>query len=533
MSAAAKMPAGESASTHHGPIRGGLALSPCKEQSTRQPSRRPALPEQLILPLRQHIGSPATAVIKRGQRVLKWQLLATPPDYSSVPLHAPTSGVVRAIESRPVPHPSGLAATSIVIDVDGDDRSIDPMPALTDVDTEPMLLRQRLRNAGLVGLGGAAFPAAVKLDAGTGQNIDLLIINGAECEPYISCDEMLMRELPAQVIEGAGIMRRIVSAGRCIIAIEERNALALAAMNKALQDAPGQDMEIRVLPTHYPIGGEKQLIQVLTGREVPDHCIPAQIGIICQNVATAAAAAQAVSGGQPLISRYVTVTGQGVAEPANLDALIGTPIPHLVQTCGGYTSHADRLIMGGAMMGFAVADDDIPVTKASNCILIASIAELAPVVPAMPCIRCGDCIEACPAGLLPQQLYWHSRAKDLDAARDYHLFDCIECGCCAAVCPSRIPLVQYYRFAKTAIRARERDLDKAEMARQRYQSRQHRLQRDTLASEDRARRRRQALQHGGGEEHKRAVIESALARARQRRQRGTGSRPPAEQAEEP
>jgi electron transport complex protein RnfC len=512
------------------PFHGGLQLDDHKSESTRDPIARAQLPAQLILPLQQHIGASAKPLVKPGEAVLKGQPIAQADGYVSAYLHAPTSGTVTAVERRPVAHPSGLSAPCVVITPDRQEAWGELPPPLTNfLAIDPAQLRRRVRESGIVGLGGAAFPSAVKLNPGPISRIDLLILNGAECEPYITCDDMLMREHPRRVVDGLLIMRYILQVKEVIIGIEDNKREALRALESALAEIGPQAQHIRLqqVPTVYPAGGEKQLIKVLTGKEVPSNGIPAEIGIVCHNVGTAVAVFDAVVEGRPLISRNVTVTGDGIRRPRVLEALFGTPVAELVRQCGGYTAAARRLILGGPMMGFALSDDEVPITKGANCILATSAIPFTSTEPALPCIRCGACTEVCPANLLPQQLYWHTRAKELDKAQDYHLFDCIECGCCAAVCPSRIPLVQYYRFAKTEIWAQERDKAKSDIARQRHEMRVARLEREKQERAAKLRRKKTALdrsaQSDDPQESKKAAIAAARARAKTKRAKQTAS----------
>jgi electron transport complex protein RnfC len=497
-------------------FHGGLHLPEHKAESTGTSIAGVRLPKRLILPLQQHIGEPAELAVEVGQRVLKGQVIARASGYVSVPIHAPTSGTVVDVGDHPVPHPSGLSAPCVTIEPDGQDEWIQTQPIQDYRELDPSALRNRIREAGIVGLGGAGFPSFIKLNPGARGQVETLILNGAECEPYITCDDMLMRERPAEVLEGARIMRHALHAARCVIGIEDNKPEAYAALREALRQAGDDSIDVVQVPTIYPGGGEKQLIRVITGKEVPSHGLPLDVGIVCHNVATAAAVCGAVEQGRPLISRTVTVTGHGVHTPQNMEVLIGTPISELIEWAGGYTKHVSRLILGGPMMGFTLTHDDLPVIRTTNCILAAGATEAPEPPPAMPCIRCGACAEVCPALLLPQQLYWFSRAREFDKTQDYHLFDCIECGCCAYVCPSHIPLVQYYRFAKTEIWAQEREKRKADQARRRHEFHLERLAREKAEREERMRKKKAALKKPaeGAADPKKAAIEAALNRVK-------------------
>lgn len=500
-------------------FHGGLELPGHKHESTGRPIAQTSLPPQLVLPLQQHIGEPAEAAVEPGDRVLKGQLIASASAYVSVPMHAPTSGTIAAIENRPVPHISGLSAPCIVIDVDGRDEWIQHAPIENYQQLDPSALRNRIRDAGIVGLGGAGFPSFIKLNPGPEHKIDILVLNGAECEPYITCDDMLMRERADQIIAGAIIMRHALQARVCIIGIEDNKPEALAAMHKAGKDVDGID--IMEIPTVYPAGGEKQLIKVLTGREVPGNALPASIGIVCHNVGTAAAVNRAIHHGEPLISRIVTMTGSSIEHPGNLEVLFGTSFDHLLAQCGEMLSDNETVIMGGPMMGFPVHTTKVPVTKTTNCILAGTSNDFSRAGHAMPCIRCGRCAEVCPVKLLPQQLYWHARARNFDHTQDYNLFDCIECGCCAYVCPSNIPLVQYYRFAKTEIWSQERERRKADIARERHEFRLMRLDREKQERAERLKKKREAANAAAGSDAqaaKKAEILAAMERVKAKKQ---------------
>jgi electron transport complex protein RnfC len=343
-------------------------------------------------------------------------------------------------------------------------------------------------------MGGAAFPTSVKVNPALHQPVRTLVVNGAECEPYISCDDMLMRERSDLIARGASILMHLLHARECLIGIEDNKPEAVEAMRLAVARSDvAEAAHVCVIPTLYPSGGEKQLIRILTGKEVPTDGIPAQIGILCQNVATLAAVAEAVLEGKPLISRYVTLSGRGIREPRNLEVLIGTSIGDLIQSAGGRAGQTGKLVLGGPMMGFSLGSDQVPITKAANCVLALTMDEAPEPGPALPCIRCGKCAEVCPASLLPQQMYWYARSKDMEKVQEYNLFDCIECGCCAQVCPSRIPLVQYYRYAKTESWAREQEKRAAERARARHEARDARLARLDQERKAKLRKKKEAL----------------------------------------
>ena len=496
-------------------FHGGLHLPDHKAPANEPPIERLATPPRLTLPLSQHIGEAAEPLVKVGERVLKGQMIARAKGLVSAPIHAPTSGTVARIAELPVPHPSGFPAPCIVIESDGEERWIDHQGLADWRAQSPGVLHELIRNAGIVGLGGAGFPTFIKL--GQGHPVATLILNGAECEPYISCDDRLMRERAVEVVEGAKILLHTLGAERCLIGMEENKPEARQAMIEAVAGDPeAKAVEVISVPTLYPTGGEKQLIKVLTGREVPSQGLPSDVGVVCQNVATAAAVQRAVVFGEPLIARIVTVAGAGVAAPRNLEVPLGAPMAALVAHCGGYTGEAAKLVMGGPMMGYALPDDALPVTKTCNCVLVPSLDEMPDPAPAAACIRCGRCAEACPAQLLPQQLYWYARAKDFDKAQDYSLFDCIECGCCAYVCPSHIPLVHYYRYAKTEIWGQERDKRKADQARRRHEAHLARKEREQAEKAARMAQKKAALKSGGdsGEDAKKAAIQAALERAK-------------------
>jgi len=493
-------------------FHGGIVMAHHKRLCTTEPIRAAALPGTLYVPLSQHEGQPAEPLVTAGDRVLKGQPIGAAGGWLSAPVHAPSSGKVRAVEDHAVPHPSGLPAPCIVIDTDGEDRwgehaGIDWHSA------EPETIRERLFESGVVGLGGATFPSHVKLTPGDDGPVHTLIVNGAECEPYIACDEMLMRERADDIVLGARVLQRACGATDILIAIEDLRPEIRESMERAVHADGGTDLKLALVPTVYPEGGEKQLIQVLTGLEVPAGGLPLDLGLVCMNVATAVAAYRAAEHGEPLISRIVSVTGQGIREPCNFEALIGTPLSELAAQAGGYGENVTRLIAGGPLMGFALASDQVPVTKATNCVLALRDEQVRRPQPQMPCIRCMECVRVCPAQLLPQQLYWHAEAHEFEKSRDLGLFDCIECGCCAMVCPSQIPLVDYYRFAKSELRAAEADRHRADHARRRHEARQARLARQEAEREQRLRKKKEALERRPRGDRQ-SEIRAAVARAR-------------------
>ncbi|HLO64790.1 MAG TPA: electron transport complex subunit RsxC, partial [Azonexus sp.] len=392
-------------------------------------------------------------------------------------VHAPTSGTVIEVGLYPAAHPSGLTAAAVVIEPDGEDRWIERQP-IDYAALEPEAVREMLREAGVVGLGGAVFPTHGKLTASKTVPMEEMVINGAECEPYITCDDLLMRERAEEVVRGAGVFRDLLKPKKVLIGIEDNKPEAIAAMTaavKALGDA-FKEFEVIAVPTRYPAGGAKQLIRVLTGKEVPASKRSTDLGVQCFNVATAYTAWRAVAHGEPVISRLVTVTGN-VGEPCNWEVLIGTPMDELLRI-GQPKPDTDGIIMGGPMMGFLVPDHKAPVVKATNCLIAHSPTLFPPKPPEMPCIRCGECARACPHELQPFEMYWFARAKNFGKTQEYAIFDCIECGCCSYVCPSRIPLVQYFRFAKSEIWARERDKQAADSAKGRFEFKQLREERE-------------------------------------------------------
>lgn len=484
-------------------FHGGLDLPGHKAESTAGGLRRLPPPARLYLSVLQHAGLPAGPCVAVGDAVARGQRIAIAEGASGADLHSPVAGTVLAIEDRTLPGTAGIEVAHIVIEP-SPDGPVQALPALPE-DADADSLRARIREAGVVGLGGAGFPTAGKLAAARAT----LVINGAECEPWIACDDALLREHADEVVHGARLMARASGASRALLAVEDSMREAIAACGEAVQSHGQGEVELVVVPTRYPEGGERQLIQVLTGLEVPRGGLPRDIGVIVLNVGTVRAAWRAVVLGETLFERVVTVTGPGVAKPGNFVVPLGTRVCDLVEHAGGYTPAARRLMLGGPMMGTALPHDDFAIGKTHNCVLVLGEAELRRGDDEMPCIRCGDCASACPSRLLPQQLLWQARAARLDDARGQGLFDCIECGCCDLVCPSHIPLTQQFRLAKGELLARDADAANAEAARLRFENRRERLERESREREERLAARKAAASPD--------AVAAALERARAKR----------------
>ncbi|MGC2165401.1 MAG: electron transport complex subunit RsxC [Gallionella sp.] len=454
-------------------LRGGVHPEGRKELSADSAIRRLPMPDRLYVPLLQHVGESALPLINVGDKVLKGQLIGASNGAISSSVHAPTSGRVIAIGDYLAAHPSGLTAPAITIEADGDDRWIDTVIASNPFSQTPDQIAERVAAAGIVGMGGATFPSAVKLKLSRRNNVRTLIINGGECEPYITSDDRLMRERAADVIDGARLVCYAVGAVEVLIGIEENKSQALAAMRKA---AIGSDVKVISVPAMYPMGWDKQMIRVLTGCEVPADGRTADIGVLVHNVATVFAVREAVRFGRPLISRLVTVSGGAVADPATVEAPIGAPIDNLFKFCGGFTEQPARLVLGGPMMGTQISSSAVPIVKGTSGILALTSREIPSAQPG-PCIRCSNCVRACPVGLVPLEMAAHIRVGDANGAVKIGLKDCIACGCCSFVCPSHIPLVHYFNFAKGHLMEQERVKLKQEATKKLAVSRSERIAR--------------------------------------------------------
>jgi electron transport complex protein RnfC len=378
----------------------------------------------------------------------------------SAPQHAATSGRIKSVTDVPAPHPSGLAQTTIIIEPDGKDEWTDlPEPIADPFAVDPHAIHERVAQSGIVGMGGAAFPSAVKLNLGTQKKLDTLLLNGAECEPYLTCDDRVMREYPDEIIDGARIMAHALSTARVVIGIEQNKPQAIEIMTKAASAFP--NVEVVAVPVQYPMGSERHLVQAITGLETPARKLTADLGVVVHNVSTARAVHHAVRFGRPLISRVVTVSGGAIREPKNVMTPIGARIADLVEFCGGFSARPESVINGGPMMGQPLATLDAPVVKGTSGILALTADEIND-RPTSACIRCGSCITVCPCGLSPVDMAAFIRKDNLDVAAKLGVMDCFSCGSCSWVCPSHIPLVHYFNYAKGTLNDLEQERRKNE-----------------------------------------------------------------------
>ncbi len=456
----------------------GLVLDAHKRQSCDSPIVELPRPTHVVLALDQGAGYEAEPVVAVGDAVAAGTLVARADHPFASAVHSPLAGIVVAMETRAAAVQGGRSFC-IVIEGDGSDRIDDSVrPARDPASLGAEELVRQLREAGIAGLGGAGFPASTKLASARDLGAHTLVLNGAECEPWICCDDALMRSAADDVVLGALILRRAAGAARCIIAIEDDKPAAIAAVNRAIERLRDDTLTLAVVPAVYPQGAERQLITAVTGVEVPSNGLPVDAGVICQNVATAASIARWATRGEPVLSRVVTVTGSGVERPGNVRAPIGTPLATLIAASGGYRGTPLRLIAGGSMTGRALPSDEVGLTKAMNCVLVATRDDVGSRLGAieMPCIRCGDCASACPAGLLPQLLLRSALVGAHDTLRQLGVRDCIDCGLCDYVCPSQIPLADRFRHARRRLDEAEALANKAADARERHELHEHRLQ---------------------------------------------------------
>ncbi len=470
-------------------FRGGVQLPPMK-RTREAPIEALPLPDCLVVPVKQHIGARCAPVVKPGERVKRGQTLARATEYLAADVHAPTSGRVTKIEEHRVPHPSGLGLPCIFLEPDGEDAPFEGCAPVEDWrGEEPARLREFLRRAGIVGMGGAGFPTFAKLAADARHPVHTLILNGAECEPYLTSDERLMREEAAAIARGAAILAHVLGAAQVLVAVEDHKPEAADAMEAAFAQE-GLSFAVRLVPTVYPHGSEKQLIEALLGEETPQGRLPVDLGVVCQNVSTAHAVARAVEAGEPLVARVITVSGEACPRPGNFRVRVGTPVRFVLAHAGLADAQDAEIVHGGPMMGERIPWPEVPVVKNTIGILAFSKEAFRRAHrPEEPCIRCGRCGQSCPAGLVPNLLAEACRAEDVEEAEALGLFDCIECGCCAWVCPSHIPLVHYFRFGKGLAAEVRRARAFAEASRRRTEAREARLAREKAERE--ARRRAQ------------------------------------------
>ncbi|MCC4223901.1 electron transport complex subunit RsxC [Vibrio campbellii] len=503
---------------------GGVHPAENKKQSNKTELVHAAIPSEIVLPLKQHIGKAGNLLIAVGDTVLKGQQLTASDSGFTVPVHAPTSGQITAIEPRTVAHPSGLSELCAVITPDGNDTWCEKTPVADYNQESADALIDVIRLAGISGMGGAGFPTAKKIQSGIART-EILIVNAAECEPYITADDKLMQEHADELIQGIEVVEHILKPKLTIIGIEDNKPAAIKALEQA---AMNKDIVIRVIPTKYPSGGEKQLIKILTNKEVPSGAIPADIGILVQNVGSLYSIKRAVIDGEPVVNRIVTLTGKTFKQPRNVWTLLGTPVQALLDEFGYKADKKlQRLIMGGPMMGFTLPHAQVPITKTANCILAPKRREIASDQYEMECIRCSQCAEACPASLLPQQLQWYAKSQEYEKLEELNLKDCIECGACAFVCPSEIPLVQYYRQAKAEIRTRAQEAAAAERAKLRFEEKKARMEREKAERENRFKKaaddRRKDMKASGGDD----AIAAAIARVKAQKDNAEAKAEPA------
>lgn len=473
-------------------IRGGVHPDDHKRFSAQQAIETLPIPPLLHIPMQQHIGAMAEPLVQRGDLVKKGQLIARHQGMVSAPVHASTSGRIVGIGSYPAHHSSGLLVRTITLKPDNEDAWADDVQPIDDpFALSPEEIASKVAQAGIVGMGGATFPSAVKLNLHKRYDLHTLVINGAECEPYLTCDDRLMQEHAHAVVEGVLLMARALKVEKVLFSIENNKPLAQKSIAEAGRSHA--HFEVVSLPTRYPMGSEKHLVQTLTGKETPARGLTADIGIVVHNVSTAYAVYEALREGKPLISRVVTVTGPAIKQARNLRVLIGTPVSHLIQFCGGLTKKEDavQLISGGPMMGQPLSNTQVPVVKGSNGLLALNKE---PPKPEQACIRCASCVRACPCGLTPLEMAAHIRRGSLDDSVKLGLLDCISCGSCAYVCPANIPLVQYFNYAKGELASRQRVQHKQQETKRLAEVRTARMEALKRARQEKMSQRKQEVQ---------------------------------------
>jgi electron transport complex protein RnfC len=429
-------------------FKGGVHPPDKKELAKDRAIKVAQAPKQVVIPLSQHIGAPCKPAVEIGQQVKKGEVVGTPQGFVSAPVHASVSGKVVSIGDFPLA--TGKMTLSVVIENDFQEEWTSLKDHPDYISLPPDQLKEMVKDAGLVGMGGAAFPTHVKLSPPKEKPIDVLVINGAECEPYLTADYRLMIERPSDIIEGTKILMKILGVKKAFIGIEDNKPDAVEILKKASSGIA--EITVCGLEVKYPQGAEKMLIKAAVNREVPPRALPMDVGVVVQNIGTTIAVFEAARYGKPLIERVVTVSGESINEPANLMVKIGTLVSELIKECGGFKTEAAKVISGGPMMGFAMYDLNVPVTKGTSGILALPEEGLVHVDEFNPCIRCGRCIEACAMGLMPSMLSVLSERGFYEEAKEYGLFDCFECGSCTYVCPSKRPIVQFVRLAKSMVK---------------------------------------------------------------------------------
>ncbi|MEE6056974.1 electron transport complex subunit RsxC [Avibacterium paragallinarum] len=494
---------------------GGIHPPEMKSQSNQRPIQPAIEVDCYYIPVKQHAGNAGNLLVQVGDQVLKGQPLTRGEGLRALPVHAPTSGKVIAISPYVAAHPSGLAELTIQIQADGKDQWREQHPIEDFLSQTPAQLIETIYQAGIAGLGGAVFPTAAKIQSAENK-VKLLIINGAECEPYITCDDRLMQDYPAEIIEGIRILRYILRPEKVVIAIEDNKPQAIQALKHALKGA--NDIEVREIPTKYPSGAAKQLIQVLTGVEVPSGQRSSSIGVLMHNIGTTFAIKRAIINDEPLIERVVTLTGDKIPHKGNHWVRFGTPISALLQQVGYQYDARFPVFMGGPMIGFTLPHLNAPVTKVTNCLIAPDHFEYAEPEPEQACIRCSACSDACPVNLMPQQLYWFARSEDHQKSEQYALQDCIECGICAYVCPSHIPLIQYFRQEKAKIWEIKAQAQKSHEAKLRFEARQARLEKEEQARKARTQRAAEARREEIAKQQGIDPVQAALERLKAKKQ---------------
>ena len=486
---------------------GGLMLPTQKSLSSEAPIRNAGIPPRLLYPLELASGHRAAPIVNVGDYVTSGAPLALSQEGFDPPICATSSGTIRSLDM----FLSAIPDTRLIaLETDGLDLKAPSFPPLLGGERSPENVIRRLHDCGVLGMGGAGFPTAQKIRYLSGP-FQLLVINGAECEPFLTCDERIIREYPGELLKSAEDLARIFKIPKIVVAVESSRSRTLDALQKELDSGAFSLCRLFALPDRYPAGGERQLIQTVSGLELPAATHPVDQGILCLNVQTLLAVSSAIDQGESLTSRILTVSGHGIQEPSNLRVLIGTPMDFLLERCGGLKEGRQQLILGGPMMGAQVTSTEMPITKTSSALLVLNDSDLGlPLTPTEhPCIRCGACSDACPQGLLPQTLHDQVKVKRMAELESLHLLDCIECGCCDVVCPSFIPLTGRFREGKKQLRRYLFDEQLAQKAKSRHQARLARIQREQLEREQEAEARKNALGQSA-----QPRIQEALERAR-------------------